>query len=66
VPAHVHFDCCTYCALYVFARYLPVLSDYRLAAGSLYAIYPPGRHLSHRVRVLIDFLAERFALAKPT
>jgi DNA-binding transcriptional LysR family regulator len=45
---------------------IPVLSDYRLAAGSLYAIYPPGRHLSHRVRVFIDFLVERFALPKPT
>lgn len=45
---------------------IPVLSDYRLAAGSLYAIYPPGRHLSHRVRVLIDCLVERFAIRQPT
>ncbi|SDI69421.1 LysR family transcriptional regulator [Pseudomonas panipatensis] len=44
---------------------IPILSEYRLAAGSLYAIYPPGRHLSHRVRVLIDFLVERFTVANP-
>lgn len=42
-----------------------LLPEFQLAAGSLYAIYPPGRHLSHRVRVLIDFLVERFALAPP-
>lgn len=44
----------------------PILPEYRLAAGSLYAIYPPGRHLSHRVRVLIDFLTTRFAVFNPT
>lgn len=44
---------------------VPVLSGFKLASGSLYAIYPPGRHLSHRVRVLIDFLVERFANEAP-
>lgn len=38
----------------------PILIDYPLLAGGLYAIYPPGRHLSHRVRALIDFLVETF------
>lgn len=42
---------------------LPILTGYTLTAGGLYAIYPPGRHLSHRVRVLIDFLVERFTMA---
>ena len=42
-----------------------ILSDYPLTAGGLYAIYPPGRHLSHRVRVLIDFLVERFNTESP-
>jgi DNA-binding transcriptional LysR family regulator len=60
VPAFISNDLIARGAL------IPILSDYRLAAGSLYAIYPPGRHLSHRVRVLIDFLAERFAVPKPT
>ncbi|HJV02737.1 MAG TPA: LysR family transcriptional regulator [Burkholderiaceae bacterium] len=44
---------------------VPLLTGYPLAAGSLFAIYPPGRHLSHRVRVLIDFLVAQFALAPP-
>lgn len=37
-----------------------ILTDFPLMTGGLYAIYPPGRHLSHRVRVLIDFLVDRF------
>ena len=39
---------------------VPILTEYALAEESAYAVYPPGRHLSHRVRVFIDFLAERF------
>jgi len=42
----------------------PILNEYPLLAGGLYAIYPPGRHLSHRVRVLIDFLVEKFRIAQ--
>jgi DNA-binding transcriptional LysR family regulator len=38
---------------------VPILTQFPLAGGAIYAIYPPGRHLSHRVRVLIDFLVDR-------
>lgn len=34
-----------------------VLPDYKLQELGLYAVYPPTRHLSKRVRVLVDFLA---------
>jgi DNA-binding transcriptional LysR family regulator len=27
---------------------------------AVYAMYPPGRHLALKVRVLVDFLAERY------
>ena len=37
-----------------------ILSDYRPPAVSIYAIYPPTRHLSVKVRLFIDFLVERF------
>lgn len=38
----------------------PVLTDYHWGDLGAYAVYPPTRHLSHRVRVLIDFMVERF------
>ena len=38
-----------------------VLDDHHWPELSAYAVYPPTRHLSSRVRVLIDFLAERLA-----
>lgn len=41
-----------------------ILAEFPLTAGGLYAIYPPGRHLSHRVRALIDFLVERLGLPR--
>jgi DNA-binding transcriptional LysR family regulator len=37
-----------------------ILSAYKAPALALYAVYPPTRHLSVKVRVFIDFLAERF------
>ncbi|GLH81875.1 transcriptional regulator [Bradyrhizobium sp. SSBR45G] len=37
-----------------------VLSDYTAPELALYAIYPPTRHLSVKVRLFIDFLVERF------
>ena len=37
-----------------------VLSDYSAPPLTLYAIYPPTRHLSVKVRLFIDFLVERF------
>ena len=39
----------------------PVLTDYAWPVTPAYAIYPPTRHLSYRVREFIDFLAEYFA-----
>jgi DNA-binding transcriptional LysR family regulator len=38
----------------------PVLKDYHAPEIALYAIYPPTRHLSLKVRLFIDFLVERF------
>ncbi|RZN16447.1 LysR family transcriptional regulator [Bradyrhizobium sp. Leo121] len=37
-----------------------ILSDYHAPPLTLYAIYPPTRHLSVKVRLFIDFLVERF------
>jgi len=38
----------------------PVLTDYKFPVATAYAVYPPTRHLSYRVRAFIDFLAEKF------
>jgi DNA-binding transcriptional LysR family regulator len=38
---------------------VPCLGDYKPPQLSLYAIYPPTRHLSVKVRLFIDFLVER-------
>ncbi|PCJ86279.1 MAG: LysR family transcriptional regulator [Thiotrichaceae bacterium] len=40
---------------------IPILQDYSVAKVNAYAIYPPTRHLSQRVRCFIDFLVERFS-----
>lgn len=40
---------------------VPILTDVEWPASPAYALYPPTRHLSYRVRAFIDFLAERFA-----
>jgi len=37
-----------------------ILTEYRAPELSLYAIYPPNRHLAVKVRAFIDFLVERF------
>jgi len=39
----------------------PVLTDYSWPISPAYAVYPPTRHLSYRVRAFIDFLAEKFS-----
>jgi len=39
---------------------IPILQDYQWATLNAYAVYPPTRHLSHRVRIFIDFLVQRF------
>jgi len=36
------------------------LPDYAWPGIDAYAVYPQTRHLSHRVRAFVDFLAERF------
>ncbi len=38
----------------------PILANYRWPVTTAYAIYPPARHLSFRVRAFIDFLVEYF------
>ncbi|MDH3491761.1 MAG: LysR family transcriptional regulator [Gammaproteobacteria bacterium] len=40
---------------------VPILTDYDWPVMPAYAIYPPTRHLSYRVRAFIDFLVERFS-----
>ena len=40
---------------------IPILQDYAISEVSAYAIYPPTRHLSQRVRSFIDFLVERYS-----
>jgi DNA-binding transcriptional LysR family regulator len=42
-------------------RLVSFLSAYKAPPLTLYAIYPPTRHLSVKVRLLIDFLVERFS-----
>lgn len=37
----------------------PVLDDHRWPELRVHAVYPPTRHLSRRLRALVDFLAER-------
>ncbi len=37
-----------------------LLKDYRRPASGIHAVYPPGRLIPKRVRVLSDFLASRF------
>ena len=40
---------------------VPILRDVEWPATPAYAVYPPTRHLSHRVREFIDFLVEEFS-----
>lgn len=40
---------------------LPLLTDYQWPMIPAYAVYPPTRHLSFRVRTIIDFLTEYFS-----
>ena len=40
---------------------VPILQDYEIPRVNAYAIYPPTRHLSQRVRTFIDFLVDRYA-----
>jgi len=40
---------------------LPLLTDYQWPTAPAYAVYPPTRHLSFRVRTFIDFLIGYFS-----
>ena len=44
---------------------VPILTNYEWPTSPAYAVYPPTRHLSYRVREFIDFLADRFAGTPP-
>ncbi|MFO0998196.1 MAG: LysR family transcriptional regulator [Alphaproteobacteria bacterium] len=41
-------------------RLKQVLADFMPSRSSVYAVYPHNRHLSAKVRVFVDFLANRF------
>ena len=38
----------------------PVLQDYAPLPTGIYAVFPPGRLVPARVRLLVDFLCDRF------
>lgn len=40
---------------------VPILTDYEWPVTPAYAVYPPTRHLSYRVREFIDYLADYFS-----
>lgn len=42
-------------------RLIAVLDDYRFNDAGVWVVYPQQRHLAPKVRLFIDFLAERFA-----
>ncbi|MCU0806150.1 MAG: LysR family transcriptional regulator [Burkholderiales bacterium] len=46
-------------------RLVPLLRDFEAPVSSIYAVYSSRRHLSAKVRVFVDFLAERFARETP-
>ncbi|MEQ8166997.1 MAG: LysR family transcriptional regulator [Alphaproteobacteria bacterium] len=42
-------------------RLRPVLPRYRTSEVDIYAVYPPNRHLSAKVRVYIDYMVKRWS-----
>lgn len=42
-------------------RIIEVLGSYHFPDSAVYAVYPPGRHLSPKVRSFVDYLAEYFS-----
>ena len=42
-------------------RLIPILTSYTAPLGPIYAVYPSRRYLAAKVRVFVDFLAQRFA-----
>ena len=41
-------------------RVRPLLNEFEVPPFGIFALYPPGRHLAAKVRVFVDFLADRF------
>jgi DNA-binding transcriptional LysR family regulator len=41
-------------------RLVPLLTAFEVAPIPIQTVYPPGKHLAAKVRVLVDFLAARF------
>jgi DNA-binding transcriptional LysR family regulator len=46
-------------------RLMPLLTGYRMSEIDVLAVYPSRRHLSAKVRVMVDFLAEAFRGTPP-
>lgn len=46
-------------------RLLPLLPDYRMPDIDILAVYPSRRHLSAKVRAMVDFLVQEFAGTPP-
>ena len=42
-------------------RLVPLLTNWCSTPKPLHIVYPPNRHLSNKVRVFVDWLAELFA-----
>jgi DNA-binding transcriptional LysR family regulator len=42
-------------------RVVSLLNDFEPDPVSIHAVYPPTRHLASKVRVFVDFMAQRFA-----
>jgi DNA-binding transcriptional LysR family regulator len=42
-------------------RVIALLRDFEPDPVSIHAVYPPTRHLASKVRVFVDFMAQRFA-----
>jgi LysR family transcriptional regulator, regulator for bpeEF and oprC len=40
---------------------VPVLTEWAMAPVPLYVVYPPNRHLSTKLRIFVDWVAELFA-----
>jgi DNA-binding transcriptional LysR family regulator len=43
----------------------PLLLAFEVPRSGVHALYPPARHLAYKVRVLVDFLVERFRGVPP-
>ena len=46
-------------------RLIPLLTDYGIPQQKVHAVYPHRKHLSAKVRVLLDYLTEQFSMPSP-